>query len=249
MYKSACMGTSDLCGQQFFKWTVLSRAENRPNGAIQWLCVCVCGSRRVITSSALKVGQSKGCRKCQLAERRACLGKSFGLLTITTVLSRKKAGGLCVRGKCTCGGIWEGPLDSLRRGNTRSCGCLPSGPKPHPNREVVALKRVLRNYRRHARRRSLVWSLTDLEFQTLLKKDCYYCGAPPSTTSVFKAYGPRKSSSTITYNGIDRKDNTLGYTIANTVACCKICNFAKQDLEFETFLDHIKKMYVKLWAA
>lgn len=31
----------------------------------------------------------------------------------------------------------------------------------------------------------------------------------------------------LTYNGIDRLDNSKGYTIDNSVACCSKCNIAK----------------------
>lgn len=36
-------------------------------------------------------------------------------------------------------------------------------------------------------------------------------------------------------NGIDRVDSSIGYTIQNSVPCCKICNYAKHNLTLEEF--------------
>ena len=47
----------------------------------------------------------------------------------------------------------------------------------------------------------------------------------------------------INFTGIDRYDSKLGYTIENSVPCCKNCNRAKSDLSFEDFKLHIKKIY------
>jgi hypothetical protein len=41
---------------------------------------------------------------------------------------------------------------------------------------------------------------------------------------------------TVTYGGIDRKDNTIGYVVGNVVPCCIVCNRAKMDLPYEAFL-------------
>jgi hypothetical protein len=39
------------------------------------------------------------------------------------------------------------------------------------------------------------------------------------------------------HNGIDRLDNALGYTTANSVPCCKPCNQAKNDRSVDEFRD------------
>ena len=46
----------------------------------------------------------------------------------------------------------------------------------------------------------------------------------------------------IFYNGIDRIVNEQGYTVTNTVPCCKICNQAKMDFsltQFYTWIDRL----------
>jgi hypothetical protein len=63
-------------------------------------------------------------------------------------------------------------------------------------------------------------NLSDIERMSLLL--CYYCGQDP------KEIGTRF--------GIDRVDNTLGYTRANSVTCCSLCNYAKKDLHVSDFI-------------
>lgn len=82
----------------------------------------------------------------------------------------------------------------------------------------------------------------------LMGQSCAYCGSPPSN------YKPGKGRADgFTYSGIDRVDNSQGYTTANTVPCCKACNIAKNDREVEEFLawatrvaEHSKKSKTRL---
>ena len=55
-------------------------------------------------------------------------------------------------------------------------------------------------------------------FVSFWNKPCFYCG---------------KEISTI---GIDRVDNTKGYSVDNLVPCCTDCNKAKNALSQEQFL-------------
>lgn len=61
----------DLTGQRFGMLVVLSRAENyvRSNGhpSSQWLCLCDCGSKKIVRGSHLKSGASTSC---------GCFGKA-----------------------------------------------------------------------------------------------------------------------------------------------------------------------------
>lgn len=43
-------------------------------------------------------------------------------------------------------------------------------------------------------------------------------------------------------NGIDRVDNTQGYTLANAVPCCKRCNQLKSDMQLKEFLSQIERI-------
>jgi len=79
------------------------------------------------------------------------------------------------------------------------------------------------NYRSNAKNRNLDFSLTRDQFNLLLKDSCYYCN---STDNI----------------GVDRKDNTKGYTIENAASCCTRCNMMKKTLSVEDYILHCKKV-------
>jgi len=60
------------------------------------------------------------------------------------------------------------------------------------------------------------WFLTIEQFAQAIKPACYYCHG---------FFGK-----TTTGSGLDRVDNTKGYTVDNVVSCCHFCNRIKQDL-------------------
>ena len=144
--------------------------------------------------------------------------------------------------KCDCGNEYTAYIFNIRTGNTQSCGCLASELKSQRNREKTVYGRtarseILGSYRCKASRRGYAWELTDEDFDRLTSSPCSYCGCPPSNIrSVKRGIGD------FIYSGIDRVDNTEGYTPENTVSCCGDCNNAKSDMslaEFEAWLDRI----------
>ena len=145
----------------------------------------------------------------------------------------------CGRKKTICGG-------SLRRGLTKSCGCL--------WQEVMRSKsgRALRNsvlskYKRAAKTAGRVWDLSDEQFDILTTSDCHYCGITPMVT-LTKA----GNFGSFTYNGIDRVDNVKGYEDGNVVPSCKICNWAKSTMSYADFmvwLERISKKSGVCWES
>jgi hypothetical protein len=98
------------------------------------------------------------------------------------------------------------------------------GLKPFCFNEIGPQKKfreyILKSYKQDAIKRGLSFSLTRDEFFYLLNHSCYYCG------------GMRVG----TRSGIDRVDNSLGYTRKNSVPCCKICNRAKLAMPLLDFI-------------
>jgi hypothetical protein len=84
-------------------------------------------------------------------------------------------------------------------------------------------------YKDAAKTRGMVFDLTKNDFETFWQKPCYYCDAPMKTI------------------GIDRKDNSIGYTLDNCLSCCKICNLGKHTSTYEEYVEHCKRMARK-WA-
>lgn len=65
------------------------------------------------------------------------VNKRFGRLKVrkrvrNPILDRRDAWWLCV---CDCGGEVSVPAYNLKRGNTKSCGCLKHGPLPQDTDE------------------------------------------------------------------------------------------------------------------
>jgi len=80
-------------------------------------------------------------------------------------------------------------------------------------------------YIRGAKKRSHQFTLTFEDYLKLSSRACEYCG----DRSV--------------RNGIDRKDNSVGYTSENSVPCCSKCNLMKRNYSVREFLRHIRKIY------
>lgn len=141
---------------------------------------------------------------------------------------------------CDCGNEYVTLIQNLFHGHTRSCGCylkdVLAERSLDPNWSSWARKPVLagRNdalgsYKRQARSRGIAWELTDEDFDRLTSSDCYHCGSPPTNVKRCKKY----EGSAFIYSGIDRLDNTLGYTRENAVPCCFACNRYKLDSPYD----------------
>ena len=53
----------------------------------------------------------------------------------------------------------------------------------------------------------------------------------------------RLSDYVLKCNGIDRIDSSKGYTVENSVPCCKYCNTAKNTMSVDEFLKWIGRVY------
>lgn len=182
--------------------------------------------------------------------RRDLTNKSFDRITVLSFSHYDRSNGgsndywHC---KCSCGN------EKCIRGNllvTRqvsSCGCLlreryesMKSQVPHNIKPVgeAALKSLIRSYVDRCNKKQIPFVLSDDEFKLLISQPCFYCGVEP-----YKLWPRSKScNGQIRYNGIDRKNNTIGYNIENCVSCCEICNKAKRDLPLDIFLDWINRI-------
>lgn len=63
----------DLIGKEFYRLTVVARAENSKNGQSRWCCVCACGKEITTLGSSLVNSKTKSCgclRKEKLGDLR-----------------------------------------------------------------------------------------------------------------------------------------------------------------------------------
>lgn len=95
-------------------------------------------------------------------------------------------------------------------------------------------------YKNNARLRELPFDLTGVEAFELFKGNCFYCERKP-----YQVY--KSGSNEFVYNGIDRVDNTQGYTKDNCVSCCGVCNRMKGTMTEDELRSHITLISNSEW--
>ena len=87
--------------------------------------LCECGVEKEIAKDKVKSGHTKscGCLKSRPSSRKEMEGKTFGRLLVLS-LSGKDVHGYTYKCKCSCGTIMVAKGALLRRGTTKSCGCI-----------------------------------------------------------------------------------------------------------------------------
>jgi hypothetical protein len=147
---------------------------------------------------------------------------------------------------CLCGKEFESRAEAIKNGMARSCGCKTSELMSAAHTldgDFAAINIVYRRYKYTAKRKSIPFLLSSDQFKQFIFQDCSYCGAKPKL-SIMKIGGNagRKTVKQLTYNGIDRVDNNIGYTVSNCITCCSFCNGAKSDFSLEEFRIWIKQL-------
>lgn len=149
--------------------------------------------------------------------------------------------------KCDCGKEIYVRGSRLNAGQ-KSCSCFSKNVGErlahghYKGRWVAAIKDIIRNYKQGAFHRGYEFNLSDDEFSGLIQKPCYYCGLEYSL--IWKTTRSLVKEEPFNYNGVDRKDNTKGYTLENCVPCCHQCNYSKCKLhinEWKIWLERISK--------
>lgn len=100
---------------------------------------------------------------------------------------------------------------------------------------------LMDNYIRNSKNNERIFELNKNDFIALTSSPCHYCLTPPEKI----CRGDKKSKShwgDYYYNGIDRVDNNIGYTLDNCVSCCVICNRAKNNLNYKDFVAYINRI-------
>jgi hypothetical protein len=100
------------------------------------------------------------------------------------------------------------------------------------------IESAIYDFKKKAESRDLSWSLNFDQVKDLITQDCHYCSASPFSSRFKKM----PWNSEIKINGIDRKNNNVGYEIKNCVPCCGICNRAKSSMTYESFLEYIDRI-------
>jgi len=165
------------------------------------------------------------------------VGERFGRLVVVERVPNHgaKRFWLC---QCDCGKIKEISGYHLKRRSTKSCGCL--------RIEVLSLlgdessfNTFYGVYVSNSKKANRSFDLSKDEFRKITSLSCSYCGAIPIPLST-----RGRVNKVVTYvcNGIDRVDNSLGYTKENCVSCCSLCNLMKRGLSVRDFKEHVRRI-------
>ncbi len=141
----------DVTGHVFGRLTALSRATHR---RVAWLCQCACGQQTIVTGDKLSNGHTQSCgcwRREQTSRQRSKpkpqAGEVYGRLTVIEFLDHDSRHPR-VRCRCACGNITEPHWQSLKKGQTLSCGCF--------RREITA--QVTRTHGQSSAREFWTWA-------------------------------------------------------------------------------------------
>lgn len=122
----------DLTGMKFGRLTVLERDMTKPIGhqkPVYWVCQCECGKIKVVRGANLKNGHTQSCGCLRIENLRDTIrenlaGQIFGKLTVLEIDKNKQnSSWLC---RCECGQIISVLTENLKKGRTKSCGCMKS---------------------------------------------------------------------------------------------------------------------------
>lgn len=232
---------NNLIGQTFGRLTVLGRSSYKhPKGKVFWDCKCSCGNISRVVSWNLTSGTTSSCgclqkdavSKSSTSRREDLTGRRFYRLMVLEFVETTKYNQIMWKCQCDCGNILNVRGGDLRNGRTRTCGCrgLSLGES--------SFNATYQSYKKAASTRELEFLLSKEQFKNITQQDCYYCGTHPSNERKVST-----STGSFIYNGIDRVDNSRGYSIDNCVPCCDMCNKSKNKHSIDEFYEWIDRVY------
>jgi hypothetical protein len=110
---------------------------------------------------------------------------------------------------------------------------------PQGNYQMIWAQKIdsLNGIRQMPKKKGYDFNLSFDEVLYLTKQPCKYCGIAPSTPL------NGTSNRVYYYNGIDRVNNTLGYSISNCVTACYMCNTSKNNFDIVDWTKWIQRLY------
>lgn len=237
--------------------TSKNEEESKRQNRVCWNAICECGNERIITSKTISDSHvyevSCGCVIDSTPLNEMKVDDVYGKLTLKSYYKNKWT---C---DCSCGGEITAKTNAIKLGGVKSCGCLLA--------EIIDLNRkynpergsAIRVWREHyvnwdkKHKFDINQTLSFEDFYELSQQNCFYCGISPSKThNKFKKEQkdgknplPRSiAEGDFIYNGLDRKNNSVGHSKDNCITACWMCNRAKRKMPMNEFLNWIKNLQI-----
>lgn len=161
------------------------------------------------------------------------VGEKYNSWTVVSgpIVHKGKSGYWNVQCECGTNKVCDGY--TLVKGTSKRCRQCHNKRIGKLNRQpgdYVAARQAYGSHVTKAKRRGLANELDFSTYYELSKQNCLYCGQPPQPGYWTNSKYRQEWQEGFTHNGIDRFDNSYGYTIANSVPCCTRCNRAKNDM-------------------
>lgn len=249
---------NDLTGKKHEFLTALRpTGAKTKNGEYLWLVRCDCGKEFEITSS--RFARNKSCG-CAMYTNNSSLFKVMDFtgyetkhsIALYPTTKRSYSYTIWVMRCKRCGQEFETAAYNITKGSATHKHCLVTWHENHkddkrkepiPN-DGAHVNALYGRYRNSARERKLLFDITKDQAKCLFEQPCHYCGALPSVR-----YTHASLAGQYAWNGIDRVNSELGYTINNCVPCCGTCNFAKGTKTIEDFRTWIEKVYLHMFGT
>lgn len=171
-------------------------------------------------------------------------GQRYGELTALQKMGTDKWKAVQWEFLCSCGNITIRTGSQVARGTMTHCGCL----------TPTYMKRDGWRFQKGDQLRSaarVVWrsiyrdGCSFEDFIRLSQEPCHYCGTK-ELTSRFEYHKDRSTGVIFRYNGLDRLDSTKNHAPENIVTACQQCNYAKQSVPYQEFLNWIRQVHSHL---
>jgi len=175
---------------------------------------------------ALKDGKTTYCKAClQKYQRTGEPLSSSKRLAVAEERKEKLSEGYKWCNRCSTYKPLEGFYRDSARATGRATYCKPCANSIKDEYRKKRARPLYTAGKCSAKERGLIFDISfEFYVENIFHKPCVYCGDVVLTV------------------GMDRVDNSLGYTEENVAPCCQICNRMKMAHSSEFFYDHLKKI-------
>jgi len=224
----------DLSGIRVGRLQIIKKANDKNNESV-WIAKCDCGKETLINGTQVKKGHKKtcGCHLKRGSDRMDLTGLKTSKFQVLEKTDKKHRNSSTYQYICKCNFCYkEFTRDSTGISKNQGCRCI-------FNDRTDGYHCLYNTYRECAKKRKLEFLIDFNQFLEIIQNTCYYCGSVPEDK---RDQTDKNLTRCIKANGIDRKNNKIGYILENCVACCKMCNIMKFTRSIEEFLSQVEKI-------